>query len=295
MPFLENTVSHASLLTIVGIGVDRYYAIRHPIRARSMCTTRHAGRTIITIWLLAITLTSPFLAFSYTDSATFYDGSTVTVCRTSMNHVGKRAYVVSMILIFLLAPFAVLTCLCLMITRYLRLAKSIRSSQSEEARSESRLSVDDHRQKAVYLLVAILVLFMISVIPIRVVTLWILYSTVQEKEMLGLEGYLNIICFSRILFYLNSIANPVLYNMLSTRFHEAFKRAMSKKYRLLMRRPSSGPSFYSYPLNRLNNVPNGDFRKKKLLVSMSPVEKGDILTTVDDGPLDVEVRDASLV
>ena len=85
------------------------------------------------------------------------------------------------------------------------------------------LSARRQRKQVVFMLLSVIVLFFICVVPFRFTS--ILYDFISDStwENIGFEGYLNIMNFVRIMFYLNSAANPILYNVFSTKFRNAFK------------------------------------------------------------------------
>lgn len=59
--FTEICVAHASILTMMAIGFERYYAICRPLEARYKCTHRRAYFAILVIWILALASTLPML------------------------------------------------------------------------------------------------------------------------------------------------------------------------------------------------------------------------------------------
>ncbi|XP_069139265.1 pyrokinin-1 receptor-like [Argopecten irradians] len=46
----------------------------------------------------------------------------------------------------------------------------------------------------------------------------------QNVESLGIEGFFNLLAFTRAMFYLNSAGNPVIYSLTSTKFKLAVRR-----------------------------------------------------------------------
>lgn len=60
VPFVELTVAHASVLTILAISFERYYVITRPLRAGYTCTRMRALLVIVAIWILGC-LTSRYL------------------------------------------------------------------------------------------------------------------------------------------------------------------------------------------------------------------------------------------
>ena len=78
------------------------------------------------------------------------------------------------------------------------------------------------RRQIVVMLLAVVVMFFICILPFRVVSIWLMYVSMETLMKLGFVGYYKLLNFVRVMFYLNSACNPVLYNMFSTKFRKAF-------------------------------------------------------------------------
>ena len=87
------------------------------------------------------------------------------------------------------------------------------------------------RRQLVFTFSLVVLFFFLCLLPLRIFFLWILASPHEDILALGMEGYYNILYFCRILFYLNSAINPILYNMTSARFRAAFLTVCSKRGR----------------------------------------------------------------
>ncbi|CAD6244935.1 GSCOCG00013540001-RA-CDS, partial [Cotesia congregata] len=57
VPFVELTVAHASVLTILAISFERYYAICEPLRAGYICTKARATFLCFLAWVFAAVCT----------------------------------------------------------------------------------------------------------------------------------------------------------------------------------------------------------------------------------------------
>lgn len=53
VPFVELTVAHASILTILAISFERYYAICEPLKAGYVCTKTRAMIICVVCWCVA--------------------------------------------------------------------------------------------------------------------------------------------------------------------------------------------------------------------------------------------------
>jgi hypothetical protein len=57
VPFVKLTVAHASVLTILAISFERYYAICEPLKASYVCTKARALIICLLAWLFAALFT----------------------------------------------------------------------------------------------------------------------------------------------------------------------------------------------------------------------------------------------
>lgn len=72
------------------------------------------------------------------------------------------------------------------------------------------------------MLSAVIFSFFVCLSPFRAFTLWIIVVPPEAIMSLGFEAYYNLLYFCRIMLYLNSAINPVLYNLMSSKFRQGF-------------------------------------------------------------------------
>lgn len=80
----------------------------------------------------------------------------------------------------------------------------------------------DSRRQVVVMLAFVVTCFFVLFFPYRLFTIWLILSTEDQVQSLGMETYYNLTYFSRILIYLHSAINPIAYNLISTKFRSAF-------------------------------------------------------------------------
>lgn len=196
----------------------------HPflLQIRQLCTFNGIARFAVMLWLLALISTIPFPVLSFVEKVGYYDDSMVDICRTHIQLAWHRGYVILTILIFFVLPLIVLFVVYGLICQKL-IIQSKDENLSANPRSSSTLK---SRRQVVIMLVIVAILFFICLLPFKVVSLWLIYASVEDVESLGLEGYLNLLNFARIMHYLNSSINPIVYNLVSTKFRKYFHRSM---------------------------------------------------------------------
>lgn len=83
-----------------------------------------------------------------------------------------------------------------------------------------------HRKQVIFMLVAVVSSFFVCLLPFRAFTLWVITASAEDVEHLGISGYYNLLYFSRFMLYLNSAMNPILYNLMSSKFRSGFWRLL---------------------------------------------------------------------
>ncbi|KAL8590361.1 hypothetical protein ACOMHN_011575 [Nucella lapillus] len=59
--YLQNVSALCSVLTLTAMGLERYYAILHPMRAKYVCTVGKARRAIVVLWVTSVILALPII------------------------------------------------------------------------------------------------------------------------------------------------------------------------------------------------------------------------------------------
>lgn len=248
--FVEMCVAHVSILTILAISFERYYAICRPLVAGYKCTKRRALLIIIVIWLIAIVSTLPMLSITELTEAEYIDGSIVTTCSNALNADWHPFYFYITFILFFAIPFVILLLLYCFISKKLTSdSKSISASSNLQRRTQVRRQV-------VMMLASVCVTFFVCLLPFRLMTLWIILSSPAEIAKIGMEVYYILLFTCRLLLYVNSSINPILYNVISSKFRCAFCKILKIGYwspRRLRRRRSKYFTSNTYTYNNTNN------------------------------------------
>lgn len=135
--------------------------------------------------------------------------------------------------VFFVLPLAILLILYALIAKTLMDHPNIMTS-SKHCSIPSH-SVIKYRKQVVLMLGTVVLAFFVCLLPFRALTLWIIVTPADSVMKLGFEGYYNLLYFSRIMFHINSAINPILYNIMSSKFRGGFlklcgMRRMRKRF-----------------------------------------------------------------
>ncbi|CAL8357777.1 unnamed protein product [Lota lota] len=231
--YLQYLGINVSSCSITAFTVERYIAICHPMRAKTVCTVSRAKRIIAGVWIF--TCIYCMLWFFLVD---------IKVRETSISICGykvKRELYLPIYLIdfaiFYVVPLLLAIVLYGLIARILYLsplpnqsdtgtvstgAPTLRRSCRE--RAEVGKAVREKRPKSA-LSSRKQVTKMLAVVVILFALLWMPYRTLVLINSFMATPYLDdwFILFCRTCIYANSAINPVIYNAMSQKFRSAFR------------------------------------------------------------------------
>ncbi|XP_030370373.1 neuropeptides capa receptor [Scaptodrosophila lebanonensis] len=240
---LSETAANATVLTITAFTVERYIAICHPFRQHTMSKLSRAIKFIFAIWIAALLLALPqamqFSVVSLETKAGAYYGSSCTMQNNFYAHV----FAVSGFLFFG-GPMTAICVLYVLIGVKLKRSRLLQSLQ--------RRPYDIHRgisaqTRVIRMLVAVAVAFFICWAPFHAQRLMAVYGSSSGIKSELFTDIFNILNYtSGVLYFLSTCINPLLYNIMSHKFREAFKVTLSRHFRLSSKYQSqSQPHNYS--------------------------------------------------
>lgn len=278
VPFVELTVAHASVLTILAISFERYYAICEPLRAGYVCTKTRATLICALAWFFAALFTSPILAIAEMHTVTRLDGTSYQ-CLTQAVTFWQITFFVMVIIFLYLFPLIIL------IVLYTVIAKNLISAASKVVLNKTVDPYNARARKQVILMLGTVVLcFFLCLMPYRVLALWIIITPSELSDNISPEKWYNLLYFSRIMLYINSAINPILYNLMSSKFRIGFckvcicyKKSSEKTQNRRAQRTMTNGSTTSSSLSRTTNS------LKKLFTHRSSLDKSDTESESKDG------------
>ncbi|KAL1023335.1 hypothetical protein UPYG_G00039390 [Umbra pygmaea] len=227
--FLLETVCLASILNVTALSVERYIAVVHPLRAKYVVTRAHAKRVIATIWGLSVLCAVPNTSLHGIVTELGIPES--AICTVVNLWVYNLTIQITTLLFFML-PMLTISVLYLLIGLQLKREKMLEAETG--LGQDSYCNVRSQQQKirrrqVTKMLFVLVVVFGICWAPFH--TERLMWSFIDTWTNNNLEVYKYVHIISGVLFYLSSAVNPILYNLMSTRFREMFKEVMCHRPR----------------------------------------------------------------
>ncbi|XP_078663213.1 neuromedin-U receptor 2-like [Branchiostoma floridae x Branchiostoma belcheri] len=220
-PYMEFVTFHASTLTIMVISVERYYVICKPLHCKETLTGRFIASVLAVLWPAAFITSLPVLFITRFRQIDSVGPDPLYTCETDSTFWAK-VYLLSSAAVFYFLPIVLLSGCCLVISRQLN-TPDVQPSVGQRAAMDNRIR---SRKQVTYMLLAVAVLFFICLLPYRSTLLGLMYAPHEMMQLMGHKGLLILIIICRIMVYINSTVNPILYNITSTKFRRAFKQAI---------------------------------------------------------------------
>lgn len=218
--FLQYLGVQASSLSITMFTIERYIAICHPMRAQRMCTVQRAKRIIIAIWIFTTLYCAPWLGLT---AVVENEKTGIPQCVHRLEREKYLAYYLTDLIAFYVVPLLVSGILYALIARILFINTMPRSKSEEQHCTKDKFrvktSTSNSRKQVVRMLIVIFGVFAILWMPYRVMVVYNSFASIKYHDPWFL-------LFCRIMVYINSAINPILYNAMSVKFRRAFQNIL---------------------------------------------------------------------
>uniref|UniRef100_A0A182P809 Thyrotropin-releasing hormone receptor n=1 Tax=Anopheles epiroticus TaxID=199890 RepID=A0A182P809_9DIPT len=164
-------------------------------------------------------VSSPILMISSYEYVEYIDGTMVAACLSPVDSFWPASFFVGSIVLFFIIPLLILVVLYSVIAKNLMDNPTIIMSS---ASSGNRGNVYKYRKQVIFMLGAVVVSFFVCLLPFRALTLWIIVVPSEAIVSIGIERFYILLYFCRIMLYMNSAINPILYNLMSSKFRNGF-------------------------------------------------------------------------
>ncbi|XP_034935648.1 trissin receptor-like [Chelonus insularis] len=217
----------ASIMILVLVCVERYLAIIHPIKCKSMLTRSRLRAIVVIVWILAAVYASPRFVYVETISNVLNSGTVDIICAANMEKHNKKVLDAINLIFLYLIPLFLMSCL------YTRIAVGLwksgaafnapglvartRNGTVNHVRASSR-NVLRARRGVIRMLIAVVVMFAVCNLPQQARILWRHWDPNYDRS----SDFSTIFTVSTFLIsYINSCLNPLLYAFLSHNFRKA--------------------------------------------------------------------------
>ncbi|XP_074506775.1 neuromedin-U receptor 1-like [Sebastes fasciatus] len=234
--FLFETVCFASILNVTALSIERYVAVVHPLKVKHMATRAHVKRVIFILWVMSMLCAVPNTSVHGIVVLPPWFGRQFP--RSTICHVNQPTWMYNLIIListlaFFMLPMLIISVLYLLIG--LRLHSEKMMTVVDARFGPERLS-RSHEQKlrkrnlqVTKMLCVLVVVFGLCWAPFHVDRL--MWSYIDPLSGQHLQVFEHVHVVSGVFFYLSSAINPILYNLMSTKFREMFSHVTCYSHR----------------------------------------------------------------
>ncbi|XP_066497511.1 G-protein coupled receptor 39 [Hoplias malabaricus] len=231
--FLFEACSYATILNVATLSFERYMAICHPFRYKSLAKARTA-HLIIAAWLTSVLVAVPLLVATGTEGHVLEPGGApaqnLTFCTNLRQHWGMyRASVFTAFILYLLVLGGVaFMCKSMIVV----LKAPVITVDTSGPRGELRVPKHENarlkasRQQTIIFLVLIVCALLVCWMPNQARRLMTAAVPKSGWTMSYLVSYARLQPVADTFFYLSSVLNPLLYNLSSRQFRSAFLQTL---------------------------------------------------------------------
>ncbi|XP_051557543.1 neuromedin-U receptor 1-like [Myxocyprinus asiaticus] len=226
--YLFETVCFASVLNVTALSAERYRAVTHPLHAKHVATHAHAKRLIIALWVVSLVCALPNTSLHGVVRLQPYFGLTFpesAVCTLVRDTWIYNLLVQVTAVLFFILPMLTISVLYVLIG--LQLHRERECFDLKTGMNHDGLRQRKRHRQVNKMLCALVIVFGICWVPFhtdRVMWSYIKNWTVEQHRV-----YEYVHLLSGVFFYLGSVVNPILYNLMSSRFREMFREVVCQK------------------------------------------------------------------
>ncbi|XP_061167513.1 neuropeptides capa receptor-like [Saccostrea echinata] len=242
--FVTEMSAYASILTITAFTFERWAAICHPMKLQKLSNLSRAIKEIIVIWILSSICALPYPIHTRTFYALVHPvtsepllASVVCSFPPEWRELMQLFLQLSSFVFFVL-PMTLITLIYIRIGVTLYKSEVVGVQQNSSgaecpARKQRRkvYSVTQARKSVLKMLVAVVIAFFACWAPFHAQRLWTIYMNKDHwtPELLDLQNH--VFFLSGVLYFFSATINPILYNLMSKKYRQAFRQTMCGRLR----------------------------------------------------------------
>ncbi|XP_036683244.1 neurotensin receptor type 1 [Balaenoptera musculus] len=230
--FLRDACTYATALNVASLSVERYLAICHPFKAKTLMSRSRTKKFISAIWLASGLLAVPML-FTMGQQNRSADGQHPggLVCTPTVGTAKVKVVIQINTFMSFVFPMVVISVLNTVIANKLTVMVRQAAEQGQvctvgDQHSSFSMSIEPGRVQAlrhgVRVLRAVVIAFVACWLPYHVRRLMFCYISDEQWTPFLYDFYHYFYMLTNALFYVSSTVNPVLYNLVSANFRQTF-------------------------------------------------------------------------
>ena len=201
----------ASVLTIMGLALDRYLALSHPVKARSISTPAHARKVLVLIWLIACSIMIPLVFIRHLAIHPLDPLQTLAFCHERWpGETSRRTYDIFLFVFIYVVPGVVVVVSYSSTGCHLLTGSGILQRQPSDASQNCRILAG--RRRVARMLLALAGLFACSWLPYHIVSLYLDFQDEKESKSQSIAA----LSFALLLGHSHSAQNPILYCIMNS-------------------------------------------------------------------------------
>ncbi|XP_077999759.1 substance-P receptor-like [Glandiceps talaboti] len=219
--FMQQVSTVVNILTLTAVGIDRYFAVKYPLKIR---VTKRKKKVVFTIlWFIALSLGTLQTVFVRVETIDYY-GKTVYFCSEWLSEFKfAKGYEFFVMSVTYLIP------LCILGYTYFSIGVHLWGrtlpGNTDEVRDQTQIKA---KKKVIKMLIVIVVLFAICWLPVhafKIVTIYYpkLYGDLRYQDTMRI---LN--CTVLWLAMTDSFVNPFIYGFLNDPFKNDLRALMRR-------------------------------------------------------------------
>ncbi|XP_062872015.1 neurotensin receptor type 1 [Trichomycterus rosablanca] len=227
--FLRDGCSYATAFNVASLSAERYMAICHPFKAKSVMSRSRTKKLISAMWAASFLLATPML---FTMGQRTVDAE--PICTTIVSLVTAKTVLQVNAFLSFIVPMALISTLNGIIAS--QLLRMFREAAQDNrvcivGGNSTMLSVAVEPNRAqslrhgVMVLRAVVIAFVVCWLPYHARRLMYCYVTDWTDTLYDFYHYFYMV--TNVLFYVSSAINPVLYNLVSSNYRQIFFSTLS--------------------------------------------------------------------
>ncbi|XP_072371164.1 neurotensin receptor type 1 [Scyliorhinus torazame] len=270
--FLRDACTYATAFNIASLSVERYLAICHPFKAKSLMSTSRTKKLISIIWILSFLLATPMIFTMGEMYANALPDPGELICTTIVEESTIKTVIqVNTFLSFVL-PMVIISVLNTIIANQLiamfkQADQDSRVCTIEGQQATLAISVEPSRiqslRHGVKVLRAVVIAFVVCWLPYHMRRLMFCYvpEELWTNFLYGFYHYFYMV--TNVLFYVSSTINPILYNLVSANFRQDFLSTLSSLC-LLRRQKTKTPALSRKSNSTSSNTYNSNATRETM-------------------------------